>query len=340
MTARGNTPSRDRIFACRPSSAADEVPCARIILLKLSRRAFRRTVTDSDIRPLLAFYERGRGEGDFDHGIEKAIGAMLVSPDFLFRVERDPKGSAAGSVYRLNDFALASRLSFFLWSSIPDDQLLDLAEQGKLKDPVVLQQQVRRMLDDPRSQSLVDNFAGQWLYLRNLELSKPDADAFPEFDESLRQAFRTETSLFFQNILREDSSLLELLDANYTFLNQRLAQHYGIPNVYGPQFRKVTLTDPNRGGLLGQGSVLTVTSYPNRTSVVQRGKWILENLLGTPPPPPAVVVPDLKEHGNDGKHLTMRQQMEQHRANPECASCHARMDPLGFACLLYTSRCV
>jgi hypothetical protein len=209
--------------------------------------------------------------------------------------------------------------------------LLDLAEQGKLKDPVVLQQQVRRMLDDPRSQSLVDNFAGQWLYLRNLELSKPDADAFPEFDESLRQAFRTETSLFFQNILREDSSLLELLDANYTFLNQRLAQHYGIPNVYGPQFRKVTLTDPNRGGLLGQGSVLTVTSYPNRTSVVQRGKWILENLLGTPPPPPAVVVPDLKEHGNDGKHLTMRQQMEQHRANPECASCHARMDPLGFA---------
>jgi cytochrome c553 len=331
VTARGNTPSRDRIFACRPSSAADEVPCARIILLKLSRRAFRRTVTDSDIRPLLAFYERGRGEGDFDHGIEKAIGAMLVSPDFLFRVERDPKGSAAGSVYRLNDFALASRLSFFLWSSIPDDQLLDLAEQGKLKDPVVLQQQVRRMLDDPRSQSLVDNFAGQWLYLRNLELSKPDADAFPEFDESLRQAFRTETSLFFQNILREDSSLLELLDANYTFLNQRLAQHYGIPNVYGPQFRKVTLTDPNRGGLLGQGSVLTVTSYPNRTSVVQRGKWILENLLGTPPPPPAVVVPDLKEHGNDGKHLTMRQQMEQHRANPECASCHARMDPLGFA---------
>lgn len=331
VTGRGNTPSRDRIFACRPSGAADELPCARIIMTKLARRAFRRDITDSDIRPLLAFYERGRKEGDFDHGIEKALSAMLVSPDFLFRVERDPKDAAPGSVYRVNDFALASRLSFFLWSSIPDDQLLDLAEQGKLKDPVVLQQQVRRMLDDPKSQALVDNFAGQWLYLRNLQISKPDPDAFPEFDDSLRQAFRTETSLFFQNILREDHSVLELLDANYTFLNQRLAQHYGIPNVYGPQFRKVMLTDPNRGGLLGQGSILTVTSYPNRTSVVQRGKWILENLLGAPPPPPPPDVPDLKPTGKDGKQLTMREAMEMHRANPVCASCHARMDPLGFA---------
>jgi hypothetical protein len=218
-----------------------------------------------------------------------------------------------------------------LWSSIPDDQLLNLAEQGKLKDPLVLQQQVRRMLDDPRSQALVDNFAGQWLYLRNLQLSSPDPDAFPEFDDSLRQAFQTETSLFFQNVLREDHSVLELLDANYTFLNQRLAQHYGIPNVYGSQFRKVMLTDPNRGGLLGQGSILTVTSYPNRTSVVQRGKWILENLLGAPPPPPPPDVPELQPHGKDGKPLTMRQQMEEHRANPVCASCHSRMDPLGFA---------
>jgi len=331
ITGRGDTPSRERIFVCRPSAAADEAPCARTILSKLTRRAFRRAVTDADVKPLLTFYQRGRAEGDFDHGMEKALTAMLVSPDFLFRVEHDPKGSAPGSVYRIGDFELASRLSFFLWSSIPDDQLLSLAEQGKLKDPAVLQQQVARMLDDPKSQALVDNFAGQWLYLRNLQLSKPDPDAFPEFDESLRQAFRTETSLFFQNVFREDHSVLELLDANYTFLNQRLAQHYGIANVYGPQFRKVTLTDPNRGGLLGQGSVLTVTSYPNRTSVVQRGKWILETLLGTPPPPPPMVVPELVPHGKDGRALTMREQMEQHRANPVCASCHSRMDPLGFA---------
>jgi hypothetical protein len=331
ITGRGDTPSRERIFVCRPSSAAQEATCAHSILSTLARRAFRRTVTDADVKPLLAFYQRGRAEGDFDKGIEKALTAMLVSPDFLFRAEHDPKGSAPGTVYRIGDFELASRLSFFLWSSIPDDQLLNLAEQGKLKDASVLQQQVRRMLDDPKSQSLVDNFAGQWLYLRNLQLSRPDPDAFPEFDESLRQAFRTETSLFFQNVFREDHSVLELLDANYTFLNQRLAQHYGIPNVYGPQFRKVTLSDPNRGGLLGQGSVLTVTSYPNRTSVVQRGKWILENLLGTPPPPPPMVVPELVPHGKDGRKLTMREQMEQHRANPVCASCHARMDPLGFA---------
>jgi hypothetical protein len=330
-TGRGDTPSRERIFVCRPSGAAQEAPCARTILTKLARRAFRRSVTDADIKPLLAFYDRGRAEGgDFDSGIQKALTAMLVSPDFLFRVERDPKDSAPGSVYRISDFALASRLSFFLWSSIPDDRLLDLAEQGKLKDPAVLQQQVGRMLDDPKSQALVDNFAGQWLYLRNLQLSRPDPDEFPEFDDSLRQAFRTETSLFFQNVLRENHSVLELLDANYTFLNQRLAEHYGIANVYGPQFRKVVLTDPNRGGLLGQGSVLTVTSYPNRTSVVQRGKWILETLLGTPPPPPPPV-PELVTHGKDGRKLTMREQMEQHRANPVCASCHARMDPLGFA---------
>jgi cytochrome c551/c552 len=330
-TGRGDTLSRQRIFVCRPGSAAEESSCAHTILAKLTRRAFRRPVTDADIKPLMAFYQRGRAEGDFDSGIARAMTAMLVSPDFLFRVERDPKDSAPGTVYRLNDFALASRLSFFLWSTIPDDQLLDLAEQGKLKDPAVIQQQVRRMLDDPKSQALVDNFAGQWLYLRNLQLSRPDPDEFPEFDDSLRQAFRTETSLFFQNVLREDHSVLELLDANYTFLNQRLAEHYGVPNVYGPQFRKVTLTDPNRGGLLGQGSILTVTSYPNRTSVVQRGKWILETLLGTPPPPPPIVVPELVAHGKDGRKLTMREQMEQHRANPVCASCHSRMDPLGFA---------
>ena len=331
ITGRGDTASREGIFVCKPASVADETTCAHTILAKLARRAFRRTVTDADVKPLLAFYQRGRAEGDFDLGIEKALTAMLVSPNFLFRVEHDPKDSAPGSVYRIGDFALASRLSFFVWSSIPDDQLLDLAEQGKLRDSAVLQQQVRRMLDDPKSQALVDNFAGQWLYLRKLQLSRPDPDVFPEFDDSLRQGFRTETSLFFQNVLREDRSVLELLDANYTYLNQRLAEHYGIPNVYGPQFRKVTMTDPNRGGLLGQGSILTVTSYPNRTSVVQRGKWILENLLGTPPPPPPQVVPELMPHGKDGRQLTMREQMVQHRADPVCASCHSRMDPLGFA---------
>ena len=331
ISGRGDTPSRERIFVCRPSKAADEATCAHTILAKLARRAFRRSITDADIKPLMTFYQRGRAEGDFDHGIERALTAMLVSPDFLFRVERDPKDAAPGSVYRIGDFALASRLSFFLWSSIPDNELLDLAEQGKLKDPTVLHRQVERMLDDPRSQALVDNFAGQWLYLRKLQLSRPDPDAFPEFDDTLRQDFYTETSLFFQDVLREDRSVLDLIDANYTFLNQRLARHYGIPNVYGPQFRKVALTDPDRGGLLGQGSILTVTSYPNRTSVVQRGKWILETLLGTPPPPPPAVVPELVPHGKDGRQLTMREQMEQHRSDPVCASCHSRMDPLGFA---------
>jgi hypothetical protein len=331
VTGRGDTPSRDKIFACHPTSSQDEEPCARTILTSLGRRAFRRPVTDADIKPLLAFYESGRREGDFDRGIEKALRAMLVSPSFLFRIERDPAGAAPGASYRITDYELASRISFFLWSSIPDDQLLDLAAQGKLRDPEVLQQQVRRMMDDPRSEALVNNFAGQWLYLRNLEVAKPDPDVFPEFDESLRDAFKKETTLFFQNILREDHCVLELLDADYTFLNQRLAEHYGIPNVYGSQFRKVMLTDPNRGGLLGQGSVLTVTSPPNRTSVVQRGKWILETLLGTPPPPPPPDVPELKPHGKDGRLLSLREQMELHRANSVCAACHARMDPLGFA---------
>ena len=331
VTGPGDTPSRSRIFVCRPATAKDEEPCARTILSTLGRLAFRRPVTDADIQPLLAFYRGGRRERDFEYGIEKALRAMLVSPDFLFRIEHDPAGSSPGSVYRIGDFELASRLSFFLWSSIPDTQLLDLAEKGRLKDTVVLQQQVRRMLGDPRSESLVANFAGQWLYLRSLAQVKPDPDAFPEFDESLRQSFQQETELFFQNILREDGSVMELLDANYTFLNQRLAEHYGIPRIYGSQFRKVALTDPNRGGLLGQGSILTVTSYPNRTSVVQRGKWILENLLGAPPPPPPPEVPDLKPHGKDGKLLTMREQMEQHRTNAVCSSCHARMDPIGFA---------
>ncbi|HKE03949.1 MAG TPA: DUF1592 domain-containing protein [Blastocatellia bacterium] len=328
-SGRGETPSRAKIFVCRPATAKEEPACAKRILAALARRAFRRPVTDADLNPLLGFYERGRRDGDFDYGIQSAIEAMLVSPDFLFRVERDPIRAAA--VYRLNDYELASRLSFFLWSSIPDDELLNLAEQEKLKNPVVLQRQVRRMLDDPRSQAFVSNFGGQWLYLRNLETTTPDPDIFPVFDESLRQAFRRETELFFESILRENRSVFDLLEANYTFLNQRLAEHYGIRGVYGSQFRRVALTDPNRGGLLGQGSILTVTSYPNRTSVVQRGKWILENLLGAPPPPPPPDVPDLKPRGKDGRLLSMREQMDLHRANPICASCHARMDPIGFA---------
>lgn len=330
-TGRGETASRNRVFICRPASTQEEESCARKILATLSRRAFRRAVTDADIRPLLAFYRAGRHEADFDHGIEKALRAVLVSPDFLFRIERDPPGTVPGAVYRVNDLELASRLSFFLWSSIPDDELLGLAEKGRLHDYPVMHRQVRRMLDDPRSQSFVSNFAGQWLYLRNLALARPDPDVFPEFDEALRQAFLQETNLFFQSVLREDRSVLDLLGANYTYLNQRLAEHYGIPNVYGPQFRRITLRDANRGGLLGQGSILTVTSYPNRTSVVQRGKWILETLLGTPPPPPPPDIPALKAQNHDGKLLTIRGQMEQHRSNTVCASCHARMDPLGFA---------
>jgi mono/diheme cytochrome c family protein len=342
VTGRGETPSRAKIFICRPSSdkvsEKEEAACAKSILSALTRRAFRRPVTDSDLNPLLSFYERGRREADFDFGIQSAIEALLVSPDFLFRIERDPKistrGSAAPGAYRLNDFELASRLSFFLWSSIPDDELLNLAEQGKLRDPAVMERQARRMLDDPRSQAFVNNFGGQWLHLRNLETIKPDPDVFPGFDESLRQAFRRETELFFESVLRENRSVLELLDTDYTFLNQRLAEHYGIPGVYGSQFRRVTLNESTRGargGLLGQGSILAVTSYPNRTSVVQRGKWVLENLIGSPPPPAPPDVPDLKPHGKDGRLLSMREQMDQHRANPICASCHVRMDPIGFA---------
>jgi hypothetical protein len=331
VTGRGDTPSRERLFVCHPSSKKDEEPCARTILSATARRAFRRPVEEADLRPLLKFFHAGRSEGDFDHGIELALQALLVSPDFLFRVEADPRNAKPGSAYRINDFELASRLSFFLWSSIPDDELLKAAGQGKLKDPVVLEAQVRRMLDDPRADALVANFGGQWLYLRNLDTSKPDPDAFPEFDDGLRQAFRTETEMLLRSIVREDRSIFDLLNADYTFLNQRLAEHYGIPNVYGSQFRRVTLPDANRAGLLGQGSILTVTSNPNRTSVVVRGKWILENLLGAPPPPPPPDVPELKPSAHDGKPLSLRQAMEQHRANAVCASCHSRMDPLGFA---------
>ncbi len=327
----GDTASRKRIFVCHPATSAGEEPCAKTIISTLARRAYRRPVTDADVKPLLGFYETGRKSGNFESGIEHALQAMLVSPDFLFRVERDPASSAPGTAHRVSDIELASRLSFFLWSSIPDDELLKAAESGHLSDPAVLQQQVKRMLADSKSRALVTNFAGQWLYLRNLAMARPDPVAFPEFDSSLRASFEKETDLFLEAIFREDRSVLNLIDSNFTFVNERLARHYGIPNVYGSAFRRVTLTDPNRGGLLGQGAILTVTSYPNRTSVVLRGKWILENILGTPPPPQPANVPDLKNHTADGKLLTMRQQMEMHRANPVCASCHSRMDPLGFS---------
>ena len=334
VAGRGETASRAKIFVCRPAAPADEPACAKKILTSLARRAFRRPVAQADLAPLLAFYERGRRAGDFDDGIRTALEALLVSPDFLLRVETHPRNLPPGAVYRLSDLDLASRLSFFLWSSIPDEPLLALAEQGRLRDPLVLQQQVERMLDDPRAEAFVQNFGGQWLQLRNLETITPDPDAFPGFDESLRQAFRRETELFFGSVLRENRSVFDLLDADYTFLNQRLADHYGIRGVYGPQFRRVALdpaTRARRGGLLGQGSILTVTSYPNRTSVVQRGKWILENLLGSPPPPPPPDVPDLKPKASDGRLLSMREQLNLHRANAVCASCHARMDPIGFA---------
>ena len=328
-TGHGDTPSRRKIFGCRPARPAQEPACARTILKALAHRAFRRPVTNADLQPLYGFYEKARATGDFENGIQAAIEAMLVSPEFLFRIEQDPRGALPGTPHRITDVELASRLSFFLWSTMPDDELLDLAERGGLSEPSALERQVRRMLDDPRADALVSNFAGQWLQLRTIATLRPDPVILP-FDEALRQAFLTETTLFVSSIFREDRSLLDLLDGDYTFLNQRLAEHYGIPRVYGSQFRRVTLTDPNRRGLLGQGSVLTVTSYPNRTSVVQRGKWILENLLGTPPPPPPPDVPELKAAPH-GKPLSLREQMQEHRSNPTCAACHARMDPIGFA---------
>ncbi len=330
-TSRGTTASRTKIFVCRPAAPKDEAACARTILLNLTRRAFRRPVTDADIQPLQSFYRSGRTApgGDFDSGIQKAIEALLVSPEFLFRIEREPAAGETATAYRVSDVELASRLSFFLWSTIPDDQLLDFAERGRLRDPNVLERQVRRMLDDARSDALTANFAGQWLHLRSIEQSNPDPVIFP-FDEALRQGFMKETELLVRSLFREDRSLLDLLTADYTFVNERLAGHYGMRGIYGSQFRRVSVTDPNRRGLLGQGSILTVTSYPNRTSVVLRGKWILENLLGTPPPPPPPDVPELNEQ-RDGKRLSLREQMQVHRSNAVCATCHARMDPIGFA---------
>ena len=326
-----DTPSRRRIFSCWPANQAEEAPCARHIVSTLARRAYRRPVTEADLAPLVQFFDEGRRTGGFEVGIERALRALLVSPDFLFRVVTDPPVIEPRTPYRLSDLELASRISFFLWSSIPDDELLELAVEGRLKDPAVVERQVRRMLADPRSEALAKNFAGQWLRLRNISGALPSDVLFPDFGESLREDFVRETELFFDSVIRADRPITELLTADYTFLNERLAKHYEISGVYGSDFRRVLLDDDRRRGLLGQGSILTVTSYPDRTSPVGRGKWVLENVLGSPPPPPPPNVPELEPNADTGKVLAMRERMEQHRANPVCASCHRVMDPLGLA---------
>jgi mono/diheme cytochrome c family protein len=328
--AEGNTTTRQRIFVCQAQRVTDETRCAQTILTRLARLAYRRPLRPEDSEDLLRFFATGRRQGSFDAGIELALRRILASPQFVFRFEDDPPGSQPGAPYRLNDLNLASRLSFFLWSSIPDEELLKVAEQGRLSRPDVLRQQVQRMLADPRSASLVSNFGGQWLLIRNLRTTKPNPQEFPDFDDNLRQALRRETELFLESIIREDRPVPELLTADYTFLNERLARHYGIPNIYGDRFRRVTITDENRRGLLGHGSVLTATSYATRTSPVLRGKWVLETLLAAPPPAPPPNVPQLKED-TEAAALSMRERMAQHRTNPSCASCHARMDPIGLA---------
>jgi mono/diheme cytochrome c family protein len=332
-TGPGDTPSRQRIFVCTPETPKAEVPCARQILSTLARRAYRRPTTEDDMRPLMAFFESGRKEGTFEMGIQRALQRLLASPRFLLRMERNPATgpATAGTLYRLSDLEVASRLSFFIWSSIPDDELLDLATKGRLTSRPVLEQQVKRMLADPKAAALSTSFAGQWLQLRNLKNTVPDPEQFPDFDDQLREAFARETELFFASIVREDRNVLDLLTADYTFVNERLARHYGIPHVKGSHFRRVPVSDPARRGLLGQGSVLTVTSHPDRTAPVMRGKWILDNLVGTPPPPPPPNVPDLSAVEDGGKPKTIRQMMEAHRANAVCASCHKLMDPLGLA---------
>ncbi len=326
-----DTPSRQRIFVCRPASSAEEAPCAQEILTTLTRRAYRRPVDEEDIADLLTFYEEGAAADGFEMGIERAVRALLVSPDFLFRVVADPEGVGPGEPYRLTDLQLASRIAFFLWSSLPDDGLLEAATSGGLSTPAGVEQQIRRMLADPRSEALAKHFAGQWLRLRNISGTLPSDVIFPNFGESLRQDFVRETELFFDSVIREDRPVADLLTADYTFLNERLAKHYGIPGIYGSDFRRVTLPGDTRRGLLGQGSILAVTSYPDRTSPVGRGKWVLENVLGTPPPPPPPNVPELEPAEDSGVVLSMRELMEQHRENPVCASCHRMMDPLGLA---------
>jgi hypothetical protein len=320
-----------RVFSCWPDGSRAELPCARRIVATIARRAYRRPVPPQEVEDLLSFYRQGRADGSFTSGVELVLRRILASPSFVFRPEREPAGLAPGTPYRITDFELASRLSFFLWSSIPDDELLRLAGEGRLSQPDVQSQQVRRMLADPRSEALITNFAGQWLQLRNLRGIVPNSDLFPDFDDNLRQAFRREAELFFGSIVREDRNVLDLLTADYTFVNERLAKHYGMPGVFGSRFRRVSALDDARRGLLGKGAVLLVTSHANTTSPVLRGKWVLDNILGAPPPPPPPDVPALKELEPGAAPRTMREQMELHRTNPTCAACHKRMDPIGFA---------
>ncbi|MEE2822385.1 MAG: DUF1592 domain-containing protein [Acidobacteriota bacterium] len=351
VTGVGDTPSRNKIFTCYPvenpgvsspiqqvslgvgsmAIRSEEESCAREILSRLASQAYRRAVQDNEIEALLSLFRVGSEEEGFEEGIRMALRGLLVSPSFLFRIERDPPSAIPNSAYPVSGYDLASRLSFFLWSSIPDEELLEAAEAGYLRDPGKLKEQVRRMLDDERSQALATNFGGQWLYLRNVALRNPNTKAYTDFDDELRQAFQKETELFFESMLREDRSVIDMLNADYTFVNQRLAEHYEIPDIYGSHFRRVVLTDENRRGLLGQGSFLLVTSRANRTAPVLRGKWVLEHLLGTPPPPPPPDVPALNEDRSATGNMTMRQRTEEHRSNPACASCHIRMDPIGFA---------
>jgi mono/diheme cytochrome c family protein len=349
-TGVAQTPSRQRLFVCQPASAKDpaksrrspvesdpsEVGCARQILSTVARRAYRADVSERDLATLMDFFRQGRRDGgSFDSGIDLALRRVLASPKFIFRTEQDPAGVPAGAAYRVSDVDLASRLSFFLWSSIPDDELLDAASGGTLRrtlrGPATLERQVRRMLADRKAESLIDNFLGQWLQLRNLKGKQPNSHEFPDFDDNLRQALHTEMELFFASIIREDRSVLDLMNADYTFLNERLARHYGVPHVYGSHFRRVTLPDETRKGLLGKGAVLLVTSHPHRTSPVVRGKWVLENILGAPPPPPPDVVPPFEEETEAARPKSVRERLEVHRRNPACAGCHRMIDPAGLA---------
>jgi len=334
---RAEPVNRQRIFVCHPPDAAEEAACASRIFANIARRAFRRPVTDRDLAAPLAFFKEARKSGDFERGIEGGLIAILASPKFLYRAEIPPQNVAAGSMYRISDLELASRLSFFLWSSIPDNELLTVAEQGKLKDPAVLEQQVKRMLAAPQAKSLVTNFAFQWLRVREMASFEPDPIIYPAFDASLKRAFQREMELFIESVFHEDRGALDLLNGNYTYANERLALHYGIPNVRGDQFRRVELEDPNRWGLLGKGAILMVTSYPNRTAPVLRGAFILESIAGTPPSPPPPSVEAFKENKEGEQAKTVRQIMEQHRASPSCNACHGVMDPLGFAFENYDS---
>jgi hypothetical protein len=339
VTGPGNSDSRAEVFVCHPGGAVSEARCARQILSRLARRAYRRPVTDVDLRPVMQFYDEGRSKGTFDAGIARGLERILASPYFVFRVEADPPSPPAsarhvpgvGTPYRISDVELASRLSFFLWSSIPDEELLAVAEQGKLRNDTVLTRQINRMLADPRADALITNFAGQWLQLRNVRSVQPNSDLFPDFDDNLRQGFRRETELLFGSIVRENRPVVDLLTADYTFVNERLARHYGMPGVYGSHFRRVPVKEDVRRGLLGQGSILAVTSHAERTSPVLRGKWVLDNLLGLPVPPPPPDIPPLPAPKEGEAPKTLRAQMEAHRASPVCASCHRVMDPIGFA---------